>query len=214
MCREICEKLGIEYSIFLFEKGEDFWRGFAVGTRYDLLLLDIMIDETNGMDLARKIREHDSNAAIIFITSSPDFAVQGYDVNALHYLIKPPDAEVLERLIASDYKNRFKNSFLIFKSGSQILRVPVRDIICLETVGRRVEITLSDRTVVYSGKLSELIAGKEQLIRCHQAYAVNISNIRELTRSDAIAKNAKAIPVSRTYLKSVQHALLKQIRDV
>ena len=220
MCREICEKLGIEYSTFLFKTGEDFWRGFSGGARYDLLLLVIMMDETNGMELARNVREHDESAAIIFITSSTEFAVQGYEVSALHYLIKPPDIEVLERLISSDYHNRFKSNFLVFKSGSQILQIPIRDIICLETVGRRVEITLHDRTVEYSGKLSDLLEelegldSKEQFVRSHKAFAVNISSIRELTRSDAIAMNGKAIPVSRTYIKEVQHALLKQIREV
>jgi len=212
-CREICEKLFIEHSIFVFESGEDFWCKFSVGIRYDLLLFDIVMDETNGMDLARKVREYDTNASIIFITSSPDFAVQGYDVKALHYLMKPPDAGTLERLIASDYQRRFKSDYLVFKVGSQIQRIPIRDIICLETVGRRVEITLQEDTVEYPGKLSELIADKEQLIRCHKAFAVNISSIRELTRSDAIAISGKAIPVSRTYLKEVQQALLKQIRD-
>jgi len=219
MCREICERLGIEHSTFPFESGEVFWREFSSGARYDLLLFDIMMDETNGMELARNLREYDESAAIIFITSSPDFAVQGYDVNALHYLIKPPDIEVLERLISSDYNNRFKSNFLVFKSGGQILQIPIRDIICLETVGRRVEITLHDRTVEYSGKLSDLLEelegldSKEQFVRSHKAFAINISSIRELTKSDAIAMNGKAIPVSRTYMKQVQHALLKQIRD-
>jgi len=214
ICREICEKLDIEYSISVFESGEDFWRTFSDGKRYDLLLFDIMMDETNGVELARKTRESDTDAALIFITSNPEFALQGYDLNALHYLLKPTDADKLEKLIASDYKSRFKSNFLVFKSGSQIIRIPIRDIICLETVGRRVEITLPDKTAEYSGKLSELIEGKEKLIRCHKAFAVNINSIRELTRSDAIAMNGKAIPVSRTYIKDVQQALLKEIRDV
>jgi len=213
ICSEISAKLDIESGIFVFESGESFWQEFASGSRYDLLLLDILMDNINGVDLARKIREYDSDSAIIFITSEPDYALQGYDVNALHYLLKPPDPDVLERLIASDYQRRFKCNFLVFKSGSQIMRIPIENIICLETVGRRVEISLLDKTVEYPGKLSELIDHKEQLIRCHKAYAVNIASIRELTRSDAIAMNGKTIPVSRTYLKDVQKALLKQIRD-
>ena len=211
---EICKRLCIEKSISVFETGEEFWSGFSDGARYDLLLLDIIMDETNGLELARRIREYDPNVSIIFVTSNPEFALHGYDVNALHYLMKPLDAGKLEQLIASDYQSRFKCNFIVFKSGGQIQRVPIRDIICLETVGRRVEITLPDKTVVYSGKLSELIEDKEQLIRCHKAFAVNIRNIKELTRSDAIAMNGKAIPVSRTYLKDVQQALLKEIRDV
>jgi DNA-binding LytR/AlgR family response regulator len=127
--------------------------------------------------------------------------------------MKPLDGDVLERLIKDDYRRRFQCNFLVFKSGTQTLRLPIRDVICLETVGRRVAVTLPDSTVEYSGKLSDLLEGKEQLVRCHKAFAINPCNIRELTRTDAIAENGKMIPVSRTYIKDVQKALLKQIRD-
>ena len=213
ICRRILEKLGLEHHISVFDTSTDFWDAFSAGIRFDLILLDIIMDETNGMELAQKIREHDGDAAIVFITSNPGFALQGYDVSALHYLIKPLESDVLERLIMTDYRHRFQCNFLVFKSGPQTLRLPIRDIICLETIGRRVEITLPDKTAHYPGKLSDLLDGKEQFIRCHKAFAVNPRNIRELTRTDAIATNGKAIPVSRTYIKDVQKALLRQIRE-
>ena len=214
LCRDICSKLSIDCNIFLFENSETFWDEFSKGTRYDLLLLDVMMEKTNGMELAKNVREFDVDTTIIFITSNSDFALQGYDVKAMHYLIKPPDSDVLEKLIASDYQRRYKSNFLVFKSGNQILRIPIREIIYLETVGRKVEITLNNGKVDYPGKLSDLIDGKEHLIRCHKAFALNITAIRELTRTDAISYNKMAIPVSRTFIKAVQQALLKQIRDV
>jgi DNA-binding LytR/AlgR family response regulator len=171
------------------------------------------MDKINGVDLARKVRGDDGDAAIIFITSNPEFALQGYDVNALHYLLKPLEIDMLERLIAADYQRRFQSNFLVFKSGTQTLRIPIKDVICLETVGRRVEITLPDRAVEYPGKLSELLEGNEQFVRCHKAFAVNLSNIKELMRTDAIAVNGKTIPVSRTYTNDVQKAFLRQLRD-
>jgi DNA-binding LytR/AlgR family response regulator len=213
ICRKIFEKLNLGCRISAFDSGSAFWDAFLEGKRYDLILLDIVMDETNGVELARKIRKHDGEAAIIFITSNPGFALQGYDVNALHYLLKPLESDVLERLIKADYRQRFQCNFLIFKSGTQTLRLPIRDVVCLETVGRRVAITMQDRTVEYSGKLSDLLEGKEQFVRCHNAFAINPRNIRELTRMNAITVNGKAIPVSRTYTKDVQKAFLKQIRD-
>ena len=214
ICNEIMTKLNIEFCISEYSSGDLLFGEFQAGLRFELLLLDICMDDTNGVDTARKIREFDKDASIVFITSSPDFAMEGYDVKALHYLMKPPDAAMLERLIFEDYERKIKNNFLVFKSGSQILRVPINEIICLETVGRRVEITLKNRSVEYPGKLSDLLAGNNQLTRCHKAFAVNIRSISELTRSDAIAFCGKKIPVSRTYIKDVQQALMKQIRDV
>ncbi len=217
ICRGILDKLKIEYHIRAYGNAMDIWTALSHGQeRYDLMLLDIMMDEMDGMELARKIRKLGSNAAIIFITSNPDYALKGYDVQALHYLLKPLDNSVLEQLIAADYRKRFQNNYLLFKSGTQNLRIPVERIISLETVGRRVEITMQEGTRYCSGKLSEVLEKlpQEQFIRCHQAFAVNMGSVRELTRQTAIAVNGKEIPVSRTYSKDVQRAFLRQMRDL
>lgn len=216
ICQDILEKMNVEYHVSVFETSAAFWDAFSKGARYDLILLDIVIDKTNGVELARKIRKHDSDAAIIFITANPEYALQGYDVNALHYLMKPLDSDVLEKLITSDYERRYKYNFLIIKSGTQNLRIPVKDIICFETVGRHVQITLLNSVVNYSGKLSDFLESlpKEQFIRCHVGYIINLKNIRELTRTQANAVNGKAIPVSRAYFKDIEKAFLNQMWEV
>lgn len=215
ICHSIFTRLNIEYHISVFQNSNDFLRAFMnQGKRYDLLLLDILMDGTDGMTLARRIRETDKEITIIFITSSPDYALQGYDVNALHYLMKPVDSEKLERLINADFHSRFSNNFFLFETRDGKQRVAVKDIICLETAGRRVAVTTREGLLYVSGKLIDLLneLPKEQFTRCHQAYAVNIRNIRELTKQDAIAVNGKAIPVSRTFMKNVQKAFVRQMR--
>ena len=215
-CREILDKLHIAYHISLFHNSADFLNAFIEEHRqYDLILLDIVMDGMDGMALARRIRERDREVAVIFITFSPDYALQGYDVNALHYLLKPVDSNVLERLIDSDYHNRFLTHYFVFESDAGKLRTALKDIICLETVGRRVQVTLKNGKATYSGRLAELLEKlpKDKFVRCHQAFAVNIANVREITRQDAIAVNGKAIPVSRTYSKDVQKAFMRQLRE-
>jgi DNA-binding LytR/AlgR family response regulator len=217
ICREILEKLNIEHNITVFDSAGKFLAAFSEERkRYDLILLDIIMDAMSGMELARAIRESDGETVIIFITSSREHVFEGYDVNAFHYLMKPVDAEVLERLIEKAHKEKFQNNFFVFKSGAQNQRIPVKDIIALETEGRKVEITLPDRTLHYPGKLTELLdeLPKGRFIRCHQAFAVNIGSIRELTRSNAIAVNGKIIPISRAHLKDVQKAFLMNMQDI
>lgn len=215
-CRDILEKNGIEYHLDTFGSGTDFLSVF-LNTRqcYDLVLLDIVMDGLDGMELAQEIRKQDRQVTIIFITSSMEYALQGYDVNAFHYLVKPLDGDVLERLILSDYRNRFQNSFLTFQSGAHRLRVATKDIVRLETVGRRVAITLVDRVVYYPGKLTELLEKlpADQFIRCHKAFAINIGNTRELTRQSAFSDSGVETPVSRTFVKDVQKAFLRNIRE-
>jgi DNA-binding LytR/AlgR family response regulator len=212
LCTVILQKNKIEHHIDVFGSGDAF-----LGSKkyYDLILLDIVMEGMSGMDIAAEIRKHDSEIEIIFITSSNKYALQGYDVNALHYLLKPVNAKVLERLILSDYHKKYQSEFLVFKSGTQNLKIPVKDIIRAETVGRRVAVTLTDSVVYFPGKLTQLLneLPGEQFIRCHQAFIINLHNTRELTRQSAFAVNGTQTPVSRTYTKDVQKAFLKYIRN-
>lgn len=216
VCRGICDKLNIDYEITAFAAGTDFMAAYVGGARYDLLLLDIVMDELSGMELARKLRGQGSDAAIVFITSNPDYAIQGYDVGALHYLMKPLNAEALGKVIAADYRRRFSSSFLLVKSGTQTLRLPLKNIICLETVGKRVTITTLNGEIEAAAKLTDLLdyLPKGQFCRCHIGYVVNLTNIKTLSRTEAVAVGGKVIPVSRTYQKEVEKAFLKRIWEV
>jgi DNA-binding LytR/AlgR family response regulator len=182
-----------------------------------MILLDIVMDGVDGMELARTIRQIDETVAIVFITSHEKYALQGYDVKALHFLMKPPDPQLLENLIKSVYTEisrvNSQVNFLTIKSGDHRIRVPIKDIVSMEISKRRVEVSLIDGIVYYSGKLTDLLdeLPKGFFIRCHQAFAINIANIKELNRRNAIAINGKEIPVSRTFWNDTKAAFLKQL---
>lgn len=214
VCRAIFEKLNIEYQISAFASSADFILALGAGQRrFDMILLDIVIDGVDGIRLARMIREVDEDAAIVFITSYDAYALQGYDVKALHYLLKPLDPTLLESLINSVYTEKYLAAVWIVKSGERHKRIPIKEIVCMETVGRHVEVSLTGGTVNYPGKLSDILSELPAglFVRCHQAFAVNIENIRELTRRKVIAVNGKEIPVSRTFLQGIRTAFLRQI---
>ena len=212
--RAVVEGQGIEHRISTFDSSAAFWADFAKGRRFDFILLDIIMDGVSGLALAQKIRQHDKDAAIVFLTVSPDYALQGYDVGALYYLVKPLDTKMLAKLIATDYENRFQSHFFIVRSGSQSFRLPMRDIICFETRGRRIMVTTAAKTFDCPGKLSEILRIlPPNFIRCHVGYVINLKNIQKLTRTEALAVNGKRIAVSRAYSEAAQAAFLKQIWD-
>jgi DNA-binding LytR/AlgR family response regulator len=216
-CRDIMDGLNIEHGIIAFKSSEDFLLFSAEKKiKFDFILLDIVMGGMDGVELARVIRKTDSEAAIVFTTSSIDHVFDGYDVGALHYLTKPVDAAKLKSLIQSAYSDKYQNSIFVFKSGDSNYRLMVKDIISLETVGRKVEIAYQDRTLHCPGKLSELLERlpKGRFVRCHQGFAVNIGNIREITRFFAIAINGKKIPISRAYTKDVQKAFLANMQSL
>jgi DNA-binding LytR/AlgR family response regulator len=222
ICRTVLTKLSVEYQISVFASGEDFFATFDdQHKRYDLILLDIEMKGIYGIELAKLIRRADENVDIVFITSHAKYALQGYDVSAFHYLIKPVDTLKLESLIAMAYTKKHVDDVFVVKSGDQHIRIPIKDIVYLETDGRQVAVylierrkdSLSDRKVYYSGKLSELLneLPKGLFVRCHQAYAIHIKNARELTRKSVLTVDKKEVPVSRTYLDETRTAFMRQM---
>ncbi len=175
----------------------------------------LIVDGLNGIELARKIRGKNKEVTIIFVTSTPDFALQGYEVQALHYLLKPVDYERLEKLLQADYTARFKKETMVLDSTDGLVRLHLDDIIALETVSCKVAVYLFDQTVFYPGKLSELAEQlpPERFIRCHQSFVVNIRNVRELDSKNATTTNRKLIPISRSYQKEIQKAFLRQMEN-
>jgi len=213
-CQTILEKLNIEHQISVFTNSADFITAFVTQQRrYDMMLLDIVMDGIDGIELAREIRQLDKTAAIVFVTSYDNYAIQGYDVKALHYLMKPVDTQLLENLIRSVYKEKYLADVLTIKSGVHHIRVPIKEIVYLETAGRRVKVSLMDRVVNYSGKLSDILSElpEDLFVQCHQAFAINIGNIRELSRRCAIAVNGREIPVSRTFWNNTKAAFLRRM---
>jgi DNA-binding LytR/AlgR family response regulator len=171
--------------------------------------------EMNGMELAQKIRETDTGCEIIFLTSSPNFVYEGYEVGAFRYLQKRKDEDALKSLIKKVYEDKFRPHYLIIKSGAHIQSVAIKDISLLETTGKKVEITAAGGPFYYTGLLAELLEElpKGGFIRCHQAYAVNMAYVSEADRSEITMKNGKTISISRPYVNDVTAAYLNYLME-
>lgn len=211
-CNQLCTKLKIDHTVTAFQNSKELLQIISTEpTKFDLFLLDIITDELSGMDLAKIIRKKNKESSIIFVTSNRDFAIQGYEVQALHYLLKPIDINLLEKLIDTDYKNKFKRKFITLETHTNLVKIAFSEIVALETVNRKVAVYLLDKTIYHTGKLSDLA---EQLpsnlfIRCHQSFTLNIRNIREVDKKNATAVNGKIIPISRSHQKAIQKAFLE-----
>ena len=99
LVQEIFQNKNITFSYDEFESAEDFLASYESGL-YDLCFLDIYMKNMNGMDAAREIRKLDPDLAIVFLTSSPDYVYEGYEVQALRYLMKPPAPEKVQIIIS------------------------------------------------------------------------------------------------------------------
>lgn len=213
LCEEVLQALGWETQLTIYSCGEDLLTDWEKGIRYNLLLLDIVMGEIDGIALARRLRVMQADAAIVFITSNPNFALQGYDVDALHYLMKPLERATLTEVLQKYHAKQTGNKKLCFTIGASTICENLNDILFLETKGREVAVVLKHKTLTLPGKLSDLLITfpANLFLRCHQGFAVNASQIQQMNGNFAILHNGASIPIGRTYKKEFRDAFLNQM---
>ncbi len=203
-------KAGYQIELERFPSGEAFLFAFEEDQSYDVLFLDIEMKDLSGIDLAQKLRQLGSRIQIIFVTGYMDYIAQGYDVEALHYLLKPVTEEKLRGVLnraMERLKNREKELTLTMSEG--IVRIPLAEIRYLEVMGNYVTIHGGES---YSIKrtLSELEKMlDERFYRIHRSYIVNLQLVRKCTRTEVVLKDDTALPLSRRNYEGLNRAMIK-----
>ena len=173
-----------------------------------------MMEETDGISVASFIRKMDTAVPIVFVTSTMDFALKGYEVKAFRYIMKP-----LERKQVEDVMDRIleekKQDWFIARDGNGYIRIAMDDIIFFEIAGRKTAVNTVKGRFLYNGKLRQ-VAGmldSKEFAQCHQSYIVNLKYIFEIRRYEIILKNKDIIPASRAYWENVKSAFLRRMSE-
>lgn len=185
--------------ISAFPSAEAFLFRYEEESDFDILLLDIEMEKMNGVDLAKTVRQGDGLVQIIFITGYPDFMAEGYEVSALHYLMKPVSAgklcAVLDKAAANLAKaeRRLRVAYdgrTVFLPHSQILYIEAqRQYVLIHTPGETYRMKKS-----LAGILEEL---DEYFFQCQRSFCVNLSHVTQINKGGVILKNGEEIPISR-----------------
>ena len=207
------EKTDIAVEISEFESAEDFLSVFEPEI-FDLCFLDIYMKKMNGMDAARQIRELDPELAIVFLTSSADYVYEGYEVQALRYLTKPPVPEkvhaVIDQFLAQTV---LKNRRLAVSSGKQNYEVPYGKILYIMSVGNNIELHLKDTCIRLSArhtftKTIEPLLQDFRFISCARGVVVNLAHVKALEKDRFLMDNGAPIPISRRQYAAVNDAYI------
>lgn len=178
-----------EFKIFEYELGDNLLDDIEV----ELLFLDIIM---NGMKIARKLRDIQFKAPIIFLTAHADYAVESYEVYVAGYLLKPYDTNKLT-LLLDEVLQRSVQKRIAVKVKKQHRYLEINDIMYVESDKHVLNIHLKDSRVIQTTeKLSELekTINSKRFIRCHQSYLVNMDYIKD-TKTDFILSNDIRIPI-------------------
>lgn len=196
----------------LIEQTEEVVYEFCAGTNavswlrkhpgeVDLLFLDVEMDNMDGMEAARQIREFDGNIMIVFLTGYADHVFDGYSVGALDYILKPVTVQRLMELL---HRVRVKleqeeNLSFSFKNADGTWRFPLQEILYFYSDRRKVSLVTKDKEYTFYAKLDEI--GKKldgQFVRIHQRFLVNPFRVDYLGR-DTVTVGGQELPCSRNY---------------
>ncbi len=178
---------------------------------FDILLLDIEMPEMNGVELAKAVRKENSTVQIIFITGYYEYFSDGFDVSALHYLIKPADERKLMPVLDRAVNNlNYRQRSVLLSSPDGDIKVSLADIQYIESQNVYIEV----HTVkgVYRSRIS-LAKFNEQLdetfIKVHRSYIVGLKYVKMISRTNITMVNGDVVPIARGMYDEAHAALIK-----
>lgn len=205
---------GERFTVRAFSDGAHILRGYE--PQWDLLLLDIQMEHVDGMQTARRIREVDSEVIIIFVTSSPQYAVSGYQVGALSYLLKPVGyaafARELERSL-NQLRTRARRDMLISTVDGSRRRVDLADVLFVESLKHKVAVQTPEtrHLVVSSMRAMEAELVEESFFRIHSGYLVNLHHVVEVEGNECRIRGGARLQISRARKQEFLSALAGSI---
>ncbi len=180
-------------------------------TNIDLVFLDINMPEISGISFAKSIN---NDIKIIFTTAYRDYAVEGFELRAVDYLLKPISFERLLKAINtyfevnkpfdSHLKNNLESDFLFVRADRKMVRIDFSDILYIESLSDYIKVHTREKSIVTRENIStieEKLPSKD-FIRIHRSFIVSTSNIKSFT-NEFISVQGKDLSISRTYKKQV-----------
>ena len=183
------------------------------------ILLDMIMPLVNGMDTARELRQSDTAVRLVFLTSSPEFALESYEVRAFDYLLKSVAYERLAQLLDELSSMRpAATDELVTKTSFGYHALRLSDIEYAEARNKHVVFHLRDGRDIEAlepfRSVEDRLAQNATFFKCHRSYQVNLRNIDHFDRTDIVMRSGACIPLSRSSKQGFQDCLLYTSRCV
>lgn len=218
--KSMIEKLtnSIDVIVDAYEDGRKLIERFE-SNPYDVLFLDIEMPLMDGITLAKKVRAMSENVYIVFLTGHVEYALEGYEVNALRYLTKPVQEDKLREVLRFVMdKNTSKRQLMIKEEGEEIL-LNVSDIVYAEAQNQYVMIYTSDseeHLIRYNIGDLENDLKNDGFFRIHRGYLVSLAKVKKLVKNDVLIEAGGeeiSLPVSRSNVKPLKEALYSYVEN-
>lgn len=215
-------KTGVEFKLDRFTSSGELLDKYADGSpKYDILFLDVEMPDTNGIQVAEKIRSlPDRNVLIVFITSFPEYMQDSFDVQASQYLTKPLSYELFEEKLKKliEYFNELQTNIAVVSLKDGKILLHLEDIVCIETVKSLTTksdllVTTVDDEIQIKGKLTDMekILKDQYFISVHRSVLVNMKYIKRFNSNIVELSNGKTVEASRRKMAEIKNSFSKYI---
>lgn len=177
----------------------------------DLVFLDCEMPVMNGMEVAKRLRKRDGRVMIIFVTNLARYAVEGYEVGAFDYLLKPLSYPAFSRKFkrALEKIESEKDAFLSVRSGRSVVKVVSSDVYYVEVNGHNITVHTTSGDISSRSPLSELEPALAEygIVRCASCYMVNLLRVKQVKADKVLLTDGTEIALTRSYKKEFMQKL-------
>ena len=181
LIRIYSEKSGVRFQTVCCSAREEILREIQRNERYEILFLDIYLEELNGVDLARLVRTHNAKIKLVFTSTSPLHALEAFGVNASQYLVKPVSYADLSQTLGRLLKDSLEGGFISVNCSNQIVKVFLSELVYTETQRHYQALFLADgttaRTRMTRAELCELLGPRKRVARVGASFLVNLDYV-------------------------------------
>ncbi len=201
---------GCNCDVSVFDSAESFLFDYEDHKTWDILLLDVEMKNMTGIELARRIRKDDSRTEIIFTTAHFEFAGEGYEVDALHYLVKPvSDAKLMQVLDKAAQRLSVEPLSVVINCSGETLRLYESDILYVESFLHYILIHTKDNEYRIKENLSAFAQKlSDDFYRVHRSYLVSLKHITRISRT-SVSVGRIELPLSRGKYDDIHRAFIE-----
>ena len=210
--KEWGEEKGIAFPIEQYNSAEQFLFVFDENQDFDVLFIDIQMPGMNGVEMAKKIRQKNQNIVLIFTTGITDYMQEGYEVEAMHYLLKPLDKGKVYACMEKAVRKKETDEFLLVHTVDETVKIRLKDINYVEAKGHGCIVGQQGQKLLAVRESMTWMEGMLQqsgFVKCHRSYLARTGNIYKIDKTDIYFDDGSRVPVSRRMYRQVNQEFIQ-----